>query len=131
MRHIYCTSHCHNGQIVTHKMCGTAVIAINCNITNNVSIHSHDIKEDMQLAARVPSLHETVAGLELQFPLVKNLWNTIHVAEMLCQALEELLAPSKKTNFGHQLWHWSSRVIPFNGLYSWQHLFVCLFVSVF
>ena len=88
----------HNGQIVTHKMCGTAVIAINCSITNNVSIHSHDIKEgDMQLAVAVQSLHETVAGLELQLPPLKKLWNTIHVAEMLCQALEELLGPSKKT----------------------------------
>jgi tRNA (uracil-5-)-methyltransferase len=51
----------------------------------------------MQLAVGVPSLHETVAGLELQLPPVKNVWNTVHGAEMLCQALEELLAPSKKT----------------------------------
>jgi len=51
----------------------------------------------MQLAVAVQSLHETVAGLELQLLPLKKLWNTIHVAEMLCQALEELLAPSKKT----------------------------------
>ena len=60
--------------------------------------HSHDIKDGvMQLVVGVPCLHETVAGLELQLPPVKNLWNTIHGAEMLCQALEELLAPTKKT----------------------------------
>jgi len=87
-----------NGQIATNQMCCTAVIAIDCSITNNVSIHSHNIKEeDMQLAVAVQSLHETVAGLELQLPPVKNLWNTTHGAEMLCQALEELLAPSKET----------------------------------
>ena len=51
----------------------------------------------MQLVIRAPNLHDTVAGLELQLPPVKNLWNTIHGAEMLCQALEELLAPSEKT----------------------------------
>jgi tRNA/tmRNA/rRNA uracil-C5-methylase (TrmA/RlmC/RlmD family) len=51
----------------------------------------------MQLAFGVPSLRETVAGLELQLPPVKHLWNTIHGAEMLCQAVEELLAPSNKT----------------------------------
>jgi SAM-dependent methyltransferase len=49
------------------------------------------------LVVGVPCLQETVAGVELQLPPVKNLWNTIHGAEMLCQALEELLAPSKKT----------------------------------
>jgi hypothetical protein len=79
-------------------MCGTAVITINCSITNNVSIHSHNIKDgDLHLVVRVPNLHETVAGLELQLPPVKNLWNTVHGAEMLCQALEELLVPSEKT----------------------------------
>jgi len=79
-------------------MCGTGVITTNCSITNNVSIHSHNIKDgDMQLAVGVPSLRETVAGLELQLPPVKNLWNTIHGAEMLCQDLEGLVAPSKKT----------------------------------
>jgi tRNA (uracil-5-)-methyltransferase len=51
----------------------------------------------MQLAVGVPSFRETVAGLELQLPPAKNFWNTIRGAEMLCQALEELLAPSKKT----------------------------------
>ena len=51
----------------------------------------------MQLAAGVPSLRDTVAGLRLQLPAVKNLWNTIHGAEMLCQAVEELLVPSKET----------------------------------
>jgi len=77
---------------------GTNVVTIHCNITNNVSIHSHNIKDgDMQLTVGVPSLHETVAGLELQLPSVRNLLNTIHGAEMLCQALEELLAPLKKT----------------------------------
>ena len=82
--------------IITNTMYSIAVITTNCTITNNVSIYSHDIK-DMQLAVGVPSLRETVAGLELQLPPVKNLWNTIHGAQMLCQALEELLAPSKKT----------------------------------
>jgi tRNA/tmRNA/rRNA uracil-C5-methylase (TrmA/RlmC/RlmD family) len=87
-----------NRQIATNKLCGPGVITTNCSITNNVSVHSHNIKDgDMQLAVGVPSLRETVAGLELQLPPVKNLWNTIHGAEMLCQALEELLAPSKKT----------------------------------
>ena len=87
-----------SGQIATNKMCGTAVITTNCSITNNVSIHSHNFKDgDMQLAGGVPTLRETVAGLELQLPPVKNFWNTIHGAEMLCQALEELVAPSKKT----------------------------------
>ena len=88
-----------NGQVATNKMCGTTVIAINCSITtNNVLIHSHNIKDgNMQLAVGVPSLHETVTGLELQLPAVKNFRNTIHGAEMLCQALEELLPPSKKT----------------------------------
>jgi len=51
----------------------------------------------MRLVIGAPNLHDTVAGLELQLPPVKNLWNTIHGAEMLCQALEELLAPSEKT----------------------------------
>jgi tRNA (uracil-5-)-methyltransferase len=51
----------------------------------------------MQLAFGVRSLRETVAGLELQLPPVKHLWNTIHGAEMLCEAVEELLAPSKET----------------------------------
>ena len=50
----------------------------------------------MKLTVGVPSLRETVAGLELQLRSVKKPWNTIHGAEMLCQALEELLAPSKK-----------------------------------
>jgi 2-polyprenyl-3-methyl-5-hydroxy-6-metoxy-1,4-benzoquinol methylase len=51
----------------------------------------------MQLAVGVPSLRETVDGLKLQLPPVKNLWNTIHGVEMLCQASDEILVPSKKT----------------------------------
>jgi ribosomal protein L11 methylase PrmA len=87
-----------NGQIATNKMCGTTVVTIHCSITNNTAIHSHDIKDgDMQLAVGVPSLHDAFGGLELQLSPVKNLWNTIHGAEMLCQALEELVAASKKT----------------------------------
>jgi hypothetical protein len=78
-----------NVQLATN----TAVVTANCSITNNVWIHSDNIKE---LVVGVPCLQETVAGVELQLPPVKNLWNTIHGAEMLCQALEELLAPSKK-----------------------------------
>jgi hypothetical protein len=75
-------------------MCSTTVVTTYYSITINVSIHIHNIKDgDMQLTVWVPSLHETVAGLGLQLPSVKNLWNTIHEAEMLCQALEELLAP--------------------------------------
>jgi hypothetical protein len=78
-------------------MCGTAVIRIKCSITNNVWIRSHDIKDAaMQLILGVPCLDETIAGFKLQLPPVKNLWNTTHGAEMLCQALEELLVPSKK-----------------------------------
>jgi tRNA/tmRNA/rRNA uracil-C5-methylase (TrmA/RlmC/RlmD family) len=50
----------------------------------------------MQLVVGVPCIKETVAGVELQLPPVKIFWNTVHGAEMLCQALEELLAPSKK-----------------------------------
>jgi len=80
-------------------MCSTAVITTNCSITtHNVSFPSYDIKgRDTHLAVGVPSLRDTVAGLELHLPPVKNLWNTIHGAEMLCQAVEELLAPSTKT----------------------------------
>jgi hypothetical protein len=111
-------------------MCGTAVFTINCTITNNVSIPGHNSKDgDMQLAVGVPSLRETVAGLELQLPPVRNLWNTINGAEMLCQALEELLAPSKKTavlNVG--------RGIGLLGLYLSKVCIacsICLFVSVF
>jgi hypothetical protein len=74
-----------------------AVITTNCSTTNNVSIRSHNIKDrDVQLIVRDWSLRDTVAGLELQLPPVKNLWDRIHGAEMLCQAVEELLAPSKK-----------------------------------
>ena len=110
-------------------MYGTNVVTIHCNITNNVSIHSHNIKDgDMQLTVGVPSFHETVAGLEMQLPAVKNLWNTKHGAEILCQALEKLLAPSKKTTELDVVCG-----IGLNGLYlsrvcSLQHLFVCLFV---
>jgi len=60
----------------------------------------------MQLAVGVPSLQETVAGLELQLPPMKNLLNTIHGAEMLCQALEALVAPSKKKAMLGRLWNW-------------------------
>ena len=123
-----------NGQIATNKMCGTTVVTVHCTITNNVSIHSHNIKDgDTQLAVGVPSLRETVAGLELQLSPVKNLWNTIHGAEMLCQALEELLAPSKKTTVLD-----IGCGIGLLGLYLSKVciacsicLFVCLFVSVF
>jgi len=70
-----------NVQIVTNKMCGTDVITTNCSIKNNVSIQSHDIKHGvMQLAVGVASFHETAAGLELQLPSMKNLWNTKHGA---------------------------------------------------
>ena len=114
-----------NRQIFTNKMCGTTVVTVHCTITNNVSIHSHNIKDgDMKLAVGVPSLHETVAGLKLQLSSVKNLWNTIHGAEILCQALEELLAPSKKTTTLDV-----GCGIGLKGLYSLQHLFACLFLS--
>jgi len=114
-----------NGQITTNKMCGTTVVTIHCSVTNNVSIHSHNIKDrDIQLTIGVASLRETVAGLELQRPPVKNLWNTLHRAEMLCQAMEEFLAPSKKTSEFDV-----GCGIGLKGLYSLQH--VCLFVSVF
>jgi hypothetical protein len=73
-----------NGQIVTNKMCGTTVVTIHCNITSNILIHSHNFKDgDKQLAVGVPSLRESVGGLELQLPPVKELWNTIHGAEIL------------------------------------------------
>jgi hypothetical protein len=55
------------------------------------------LRTDVQLIVRNSSLHDTVTGLELKLPPVKNLWDTIHGAEMLCQAVEKLLAPSKKT----------------------------------
>jgi hypothetical protein len=55
------------------------------------------LRTDVQLIVRDWSLRDTVTGLELQLPPVKNLWDTIHGAEILCQAVEELLGPSKKT----------------------------------
>ena len=114
-----------NGQIATNKFCGTTVVTIHCSITNNVSIHCHNFKDgDMQLAVGVPSLHESVAGLELQLSSVKNLWNTIHGAEILCHALEEILAPSKKTTTLDV-----GCGIGIKCLYSLQHLFACLFLS--
>ena len=60
--------------------CATVLI-IHCSITNNVAIHSHIFKDGnigVQLAVGDPSFHETVAGLELQLPSVKNLWNIKH-----------------------------------------------------
>ena len=84
--------------IIIIIMSSATVVIIHCSITNNVAIHSHIFKDgDIQLAVGDPSFHETLAGLELQLPSVKNLWNIKHGAEILCQALEELLAPSKKT----------------------------------
>lgn len=50
----------------------------------------------MQLVFGVPCLQETVSGVKLQLPPLKNLWNTVHGAEMLCQIVEELLVPSKE-----------------------------------
>jgi hypothetical protein len=43
-----------------------------------------------------PFLEQTIAGLKLQLPPTKCLWNNVHEAEMMCKAVEELLMPSKK-----------------------------------
>ena len=127
-----------NGQIATNKMCGTAVTTTNCSITNTVSIHSHHIKDgDMHLVVRVPYLHDTIAGLEVQLSPTKNLWNAIHGAEMLCQAVEELLAPSKKTTVLDigcgigLLGLYLSKVCVAYSIFLFVCCFVCLFVSVF
>jgi hypothetical protein len=126
-----------NRQIATNKMCDTAVFTINCTITNNVSIHSHDSKDgDMQLAVGVTSLQETIAGLEVHLPPVKNLWNTVHGAEMLCQALEKLLAPSKKMTVLDigcgigLLGLYLSKVCIACSIFLFVCCFVCLFLSL-
>jgi tRNA/tmRNA/rRNA uracil-C5-methylase (TrmA/RlmC/RlmD family) len=43
-----------------------------------------------------PGLEDTIAGLRLQLPPIKQLWNSVHGAETLCRVMEKLLAPSKK-----------------------------------
>jgi len=65
--------------IIIIIMSSATVVIIHCSITNNVAIHSHIFKDgDIQLAVGDPSFHETLAGLELQLPSVKNLWNIKH-----------------------------------------------------
>jgi tRNA/tmRNA/rRNA uracil-C5-methylase (TrmA/RlmC/RlmD family) len=50
----------------------------------------------LELAMGAPCLEETIAGFKLQLPPMKYLWNCVHGAEMICKAVEELLAPSNK-----------------------------------
>ncbi|PNF23320.1 hypothetical protein B7P43_G17107 [Cryptotermes secundus] len=51
----------------------------------------------LDLVLGEPCLEDTVAGLKLQLPPIKHLWNSVHGAETLCKVMEELLAPTKKT----------------------------------
>ncbi|XP_069691020.1 tRNA (uracil-5-)-methyltransferase homolog B-like [Periplaneta americana] len=72
------------------------VVSVYTKVTDTYVEHATRVAQPLTLAMGSPYLEETVVGLKFQLLPSLHFWNNLYAAEVVCKAVEELLAPTKR-----------------------------------